>query len=52
MCIRDSFYIFVSAGCIALLEKWLADGMSLSVEELAQTAEGIMMQGVGFLRKA
>ena len=48
----EFFYIFVSAGCIALLEKWLADGMSLSVEELAQTAEGIMMQGVGFLRKA
>ena len=45
------YYAFVSAGCIGLLEKWLADGMTTSVEELAAITEGIMMQGVGFLRK-
>lgn len=47
----EGFYTFVSAGCIALLEKWLADGMPIPVDELAAIAESIMMQGIGFLKK-
>lgn len=47
----DYFYAFVSAGCIGLLQKWLADGMTLPAQEVARTAESIMLQGVGFLKK-
>ena len=46
----EFFYAFVSAGCIGLLEKWLDEGMSTSVEELAQISEGLMMQGIAYLR--
>ncbi len=45
----DYFYAFVSAGCIGLLEKWLAEGMSTSAEEIAEITENIMMQGIQFL---
>ena len=43
------YYIFVSAGCIGLLEKWIGDGMTLSATEIAQIAEGIMLSGIHFL---
>ncbi len=46
----EYYYAFVSAGCIGLLEKWLADGMTDSAEELAATAEGIMSHGIRFLK--
>lgn len=45
----EYYYSFVSAGCIGLLEKWLADGMADSAEELASAAENIMMKGIHFL---
>lgn len=45
----EFFYAFVSAGCIGLLQKWLAEGMAASAEEVAAMAEDIMMRGVGFL---
>ena len=32
------------------MEKWLDEGMSTSVEELAQISEGLMMQGIEYLR--
>lgn len=48
----EFYYAFVSAGCIGLLEKWLAEGMAGSAAEIAGMAEDIMMSGVGFLRKA
>ena len=44
------FYAFVSAGCIGLLENGWTRGMSTSVEELAQISEGLMMQGIEYLR--
>ncbi len=47
----EYYYAFVSAGCIGLLERWLADGMLTSAEELAKTAEDIMMSGIQFLQK-
>ena len=34
---------------IALLQKWLSDGMRESTEELAAMAEGIILHGAGFL---
>lgn len=46
----EYFYAFVSAGCIGLLEKWLGEGMTASAEEIAQTAENIMMSGITFLQ--
>lgn len=46
----ELFYAFVSAGHIGLLQKWLADGMTASAEEIACTAENIMLYGMGFLR--
>lgn len=46
----EYYYAFVSAGCIGLLEKWLAEGMTASAEEIAATAEAIMMYGIGSLR--
>lgn len=38
----EFFYAFVSAGCIGLLQKWLAEGMVSSPEEIAAMAENIM----------
>lgn len=46
----EYFYAFVSAGCIGLLEKWLAEGMTTSVEEVAEITESIMMHGIEFLK--
>ena len=44
------YYAFVSNGCMGLLELWLAEGMAGSAEEMAETAERIMMRGMGFFR--
>lgn len=46
----EFFYAFVSAGCIGLLQKWLAEGMVTSAEEIAEMAENIMMSGMGALK--
>ena len=46
----EYFYAFVSAGCIGLLQRWLADGMVTPAKEVAAMAENIMLQGVGCLR--
>ncbi|MDO5602967.1 MAG: TetR/AcrR family transcriptional regulator C-terminal domain-containing protein [Oscillospiraceae bacterium] len=48
----EYFYAFASSGCIGLLQKWLADGMSTPAEEVARMAEAIMLYGVGFLSGA
>lgn len=47
----EYFYAFACSGCIGLLQKWLAEGMVTSAEEIAQMAEDIMLSGVGFLRR-
>lgn len=46
----EYFYAFVSSGCIGILQKWLADGMTMPAHELAQTAEQLMLEGIGFLK--
>lgn len=46
----EMFYAFVSAGHIGLLRKWVADGMAASAQEMASTAESIMLYGIGFLQ--
>lgn len=46
----EYYYAFVSSGCIGLLEKWLGEGMTAGAEEIAQTAEDIMMSGIQFLQ--
>lgn len=48
----EYFYSFVSAGCIGLLQKWLAEGRKESVEEIAAMSEGIMRCGIYFLGDA
>lgn len=45
----DYFYAFVSGGCVALLRKWLSEGMAVDVDELASMAEHMMTHGMGFL---
>lgn len=46
----EYFYAFVSAGCIGLLRLWIQEGMQAPAMEIAQMAERIMLQGIGFLR--
>lgn len=46
----EYFYAFASAGCMGLLQKWVADGMSCSAAEMAQMAESLMIHGVGFFK--
>ncbi|WP_343208733.1 TetR/AcrR family transcriptional regulator [Anaerolentibacter hominis] len=46
----EFFYAFVSAGCIGLLQKWLAEGMKSSAEEIAAIAENIMVHGMSSLK--
>ena len=46
----EYYYAFVSAGCIGLLEHWLAEGMTTDAREIARMAEEIMMRGLGFLQ--
>ena len=46
----EFFYAFVSAGCIGLLQKWLAEGMATGADEVAAMAENIMMYGMGALK--
>lgn len=47
----EYYYAFVSSGCIGLLERWLADGMTESAEEIARAAEEIMMSGIAYLQE-
>ena len=47
----EYYYAFVSAGCIGLLEQWVAGGMEESAQELAKAAETLMMSGIGYLQK-
>ncbi len=47
----EYFYAFVSGGCIALLQKWLAEGMTTPPAEIAEMAEKLMLYGIGFLEK-
>lgn len=47
----EFFYSFVSAGCIGLLQTWLAEGMVTPAEEIADMAGGMMLHGIGFLQK-
>ena len=47
---QEYFYAFVSNGQIGLLQKWLEEGMTTSVEEMAQMAQNIMLHGMDFLR--
>lgn len=46
----EYFYAFVSNGHIGLLQKWLEEGMTTSVEEMAGMAQNIMLHGMDFLR--
>lgn len=41
----DYFYTFISAGCIAILEQWLKEGMQVPVDELAAIAKGFIVGG-------
>ncbi len=46
----EYFYAFVSSGHIGLLQKWLEEGMTTSVEEMAKMAQSIMLHGMDFLQ--
>lgn len=45
----EYFYAFVSGGHMELLRKWVEEGMSTPVEEMAQLAENLMAYGMDFL---
>ncbi len=46
----ECFYAFISGGCIGLLRQWIQDGMVDSAMEIAQIAERIMLNGIGFFK--
>ena len=46
----ETYFTFITGGCIALMERWLKDGMKESSEMLAAAAEQIMEKGLGFLQ--
>ncbi|MFI3173104.1 MAG: TetR/AcrR family transcriptional regulator [Eubacteriales bacterium] len=45
----DIHFTFVSSGCCALLEKWLAGDLDMSVEEIARHMEAIITTGIAYL---
>lgn len=47
----EYYYAFVSSGCMGLLEHWLVSGEADSAEDLAKTAESIMMNGIAYLKE-
>lgn len=47
----DAYYAFVVSGSIGLVTYWLESGMKETPEELAATAEGIMIEGIKVLFK-
>ncbi|MDO5350309.1 MAG: TetR-like C-terminal domain-containing protein [Lachnospiraceae bacterium] len=47
----DAYYAFVVSGSIGLVTYWLESGMQETPEELAATAEGIMIDGIKVLFK-
>ena len=48
----ETYFTFVTGGCIAMMERWLREGMKDSSAELASAAERIMECGIGFLEEA
>ena len=48
----EFYYAFVSAGCIGLLEQWMAEGMVTDAKVMASMAESMMMKGIGFLEES
>ena len=47
----NTYVTFVYGGCYALMERWLRDGMVEKAAAVADAAEKIMENGVGFLRQ-
>ena len=45
----ELFYTFIAYGCIGLLEFWMKNGFIVSVEEMAQTARMMIMEGAASL---
>jgi AcrR family transcriptional regulator len=45
----ELFYTFIAYGCIGLLEYWMKNGFTESVEEMAQLANLMIMQGASSL---
>lgn len=45
----ELFYTFIAYGCIGLLEYWMKNGFSESVEEMAHMSNQMIMQGASFL---
>ncbi|MBQ1820596.1 MAG: TetR/AcrR family transcriptional regulator [Clostridia bacterium] len=44
-----TYFTFVTGGCIALMERWLREGMKDSSDVLAEAAERIMECGIRYL---
>ena len=42
----ETYFTFITGGCIALMERWLRGGMTDSADELASAAERIMECGI------
>lgn len=45
----ERYYLFISAGCVVSLRKWLLSGMPESVDSLAQSIAHIITDGIGYL---
>jgi AcrR family transcriptional regulator len=46
----ETYFTFITGGCIALMERWLKEDMAESSAVLADAAEQIMENGLGFLQ--
>lgn len=45
----ELFYTFIAYGCIGLLEYWMKNGFTESVEEMAQLSNLMIIKGASFL---
>ena len=45
----ETYYLFVSAGCIAILRKWILSGMTEPLERLSEAVSEMITSGTGYL---
>lgn len=46
----DYFYAYISSGCMGLVQKWIEDGMTVPVSEMASMTQDMIVQGIRFLK--
>lgn len=46
----DTYYVFITSGCMGLVQYWLTNGMKETPRELAELTEQIIMNGMKWLK--